>query len=312
MKFVVFAYSQLGHDCLKLLLDEGERVVAVFTHQDSPKEYIWFDSVEKLAKENQIPVFTPSSANTPEVIETIKNLKPDIIFSFYYRQMIAQEILDIPTLGALNMHGSLLPKYRGRCPANWVIIHGESKTGATLHYMVKAPDAGDIVDQEAVEIDPYDTAGIVMTKINEAAQRVLKRQLVPLKEGRAPRIVQDHSLSSYFGGRGPKDSQLNWHQSALKIHNLIRSLQPYPQYPPAFTSLDGKEIWLMQSEVPPSKIASCVTPGQITAVSKDEIEVACGNGCERIKIKKLHLKDNLEADILSLLTVGKIFKNSES
>lgn len=310
MRVIVFAYSQLGHDCLKLLLEQGETVVAVFTHQDSPKEHIWFDSVEKLARENQIPVFTPLSPNTPEVIEAIRALKPDIIFSFYYRHMIAQEILDIPSLGALNMHGSLLPKYRGRCPANWVIIHGEPQTGATLHYMVKAPDAGDIVDQEAVEIAPYDTAGIVMAKINEAAQKVLKRQLIPLKEGKALRIVQDHSLSSYFGGRGPKDGEINWHQSASEIHNLIRALQPYPQYPPAFTSLDGEEVWVMQSEIPASKIVSCVTPGQITAVNKSEIEVACGNGCERIKLKKIHLKDDLKADILFLLTVGKIFQSS--
>jgi methionyl-tRNA formyltransferase len=310
MRYVVFAYSQLGHDCLKFLLAQGENVVAIFTHQDSPKEHIWFDSVERLAKENQVPVFTPLSPNTPEIIETIKNLKPDIIFSFYYRQMICQEILDIPSLGALNMHGSLLPKYRGRCPVNWVIIHGESKTGATLHYMVKAPDAGDVVDQEAVEIKNTDTAGMLMEKINEAAQQVLKRQLEPLKQGNAPRIVQDHSLSSYFGGRGPKDSQIDWNQSARDIHNLIRALQPYPQYPPAFTNLDGEEVWMMKSVAPTLEMAPLVSPGQITNFDINGIEVACGNGEQRIKVEKINLKNDLESDIFPKLKIGKIFQSS--
>lgn len=308
MKCVVFAYSQLGCDCLKLLLAEGETIAAVFTHQDSAKEHIWFDSVEKLARENQIPVFTPLSPNTPEIIETIRSLKPDVIFSFYYRQMIAQEILDIPSLGALNMHGSLLPKYRGRCPVNWVIIHGESKTGVTLHYMVKAPDAGDIVDQEAVDITNTDTAGMVMEKINEAAQKILKRQLTPLKQGIAPRIVQDHSKASYFGGRGPKDSQIDWSQSARQIHNLIRAMQPYPQYPPAFTNLDGEEVWMMKSSVPTFGAASFAIPGQITNLDQSGVEVSCGQGTERIKIEKINFKDDFEIDILFRLKVGQIFQ----
>jgi methionyl-tRNA formyltransferase len=308
MRCVVFAYSQLGHDCLKLLLAEGETIAAVFTHQDSTKERIWFDSVERLAKENQIPIFTPLSPNTPEIIETIRSLKPDVIFSFYYRQMIAQEILDIPSLGALNMHGSLLPKYRGRCPVNWVIIHGESKTGATLHYMIKAPDAGDIVDQEAVDVTDTDTAGILMGKINHAAQKILKRQLTPLKQGIASRIVQDHSKASYFGGRGPRDSQIDWSQSARQIHNLIRAMQPYPQYPPAFTNLDGEEVWMMKSSAPALRVASFAIPGQITNLDQSGIEVACGKGIERLKIEKINFKDDFETDILFRLRIGQIFQ----
>ena len=222
--------------------------------------------------------------------------------------MIAQEILDIPSLGALNMHGSLLPKYRGRCPVNWVIIHGESKTGATLHYMVKAPDAGDIVDQEAVDVTDTDTAGILMGKINHAAQKILKRQLTPLKQGIASRIVQDHSKASYFGGRGPRDSQIDWSQSARQIHNLIRAMQPYPQYPPAFTNLDGEEVWMMKSSAPALRVASFAIPGQITNLDQSGIEVACGKGIERLKIEKINFKDDFETDILFRLRIGQIFQ----
>lgn len=311
MKLVVFAYSQLGYDCLNVLLAEGEKISAVFTHQNSPNESIWFESVEQLARKNQIPVFTCLSPNTPETIKMIQTLNPDIIFSFYYRQMICQEILDIPTLGSFNMHGSLLPYYRGRCPVNWAIIHGESKTGATLHYMVKAADAGDIVDQEQVEIKITDTAGVLMNKINNAAQRILKRQLTLLKRGRAPRIAQDHSKASYFGGRGPKDGKINWCQSALQIHNLIRALQPYPQYPPAFTTLEEKEVWVMKSIVPTGEMTFPSTPGQIISLDQTGIEVACGQeGSERLKIEKVHFKDRLDGDARLSLEVGQIFEKS--
>ena len=354
MKLIVFAYSQLGHDCLKLLLKREENVVSVFTHLDSPSEHIWFDSVAMLAKQHQIPVFTPEKPNTPEIIETIQNLKPDLILSFYYRQMIPQSILDIPSFGALNMHGSCLPYYRGRCPVNWAILHGEKKTGATLHYMVKAADAGDIVDQEEVEITPTDSAGQVMAKVNEAAQIVLTRQIQNLKEGNAPRIPQDHSKASYFGGRGPKDSEINWTQSALQIHNLIRALQPYPQYPPAFSTLDGKALWMMRSEVPETVKYPLAKPGEITAVnfvqnaplnpallssdltlsssdltlsssdlfrgSRDSrnkcendntsfsVEIACGNGSERIRITKVAMKNTPHQSAANDLEIGMIFQ----
>ncbi len=308
MRLIVFAYSQLGHDCLKLLLERGENVVAVFTHQDSENEYIWFDSVAKLAERYHIQVFTPEKPNTPEIIETIRNLKPDLILSFYYRQMIPQSILDIPSLGALNMHGSYLPYYRGRCPVNWAILYGETKTGATLHYMVKSADAGDIVDQEAVEITATDTAGEVMAKVNKAAQIVLSRQIQNLKEAQAPRITQDHSKASYFGGRGPKDSEINWSHSAWQIHNLIRALQPYPQYPPAFTTLDGKIVWMMKSEVPGSAKYPLAKPGEITAVNLDSIEIACGDGSERIRITKIVLKETPHQSAVNNLDMGSIFQ----
>ena len=308
MRVIVFAYSQLGHDCLKLLLNAGEDVAGVFTHTDSPTEHRWFESVEGLARSKQIPVYTPSSPNTPEVIQEIRRLKPDIIFSFYYRHMICQEILDIPPLGALNMHGSLLPKYRGRCPLNWAIIGGEDKTGATLHYMVKSADAGDIVDQEAVSIEKTETAGVVMAKVNEAAQAVLRRQLGPLKMGTALRQVQDHSLSSYFGGRGPKDGEIHWKQSALQIHNLIRALQPYPQYPPAFTVLGDEQVWMMESLPLGSERFLPLDPGYIVSIDGGVMEVACGDtGAERLHITKACFKGAEVADVLSKVAVGQVF-----
>lgn len=239
---VVFAYHDVGYECLDALLKRGARVAAVFTHADNPDETIWFKSVAMLARSAGIPVFTPDNVNAPEWVERIRELGPDLVFSFYYRNLIGQAILDLPRLGAFNMHGSLLPKYRGRVPINWAIIHGESRTGATLHHMVRRADAGDIVDQEAVEIGAQETAQEVFVKVTAAARTVLERQLERLCRGEAPRRTQDESQASYYGGRKPEDGRIDWNRNARDIFNLVRAVtRPYPG---AFTELDGKTLYI--------------------------------------------------------------------
>src|SRR5512146_1001898 len=147
---VVFAYHNVGVRCLSVLLAQGLEVKLVVTHQDRPGENIWFDSVEALARKHALPVITPENANEPSLLARIRALQPDFLFSFYYRNMLAPELLAAARRGAYNMHGSLLPKYRGRVPVNWAVIMGETETGATLHYMTEKPDNGDIVAQQAV------------------------------------------------------------------------------------------------------------------------------------------------------------------
>src|ERR1019366_2215165 len=165
---VVFAYHNVGCRCLSVLLAHGVDVALVVTHRDNPKETIWFDSVAELAELHGIPTITPDNPNTPEVMAQIRALQPDFFFSFYYREMLKRELLEIPKRGALNMHGSLLPKYRGRVPVNWAIIHGETETGSTLHYMIDKADSGDIVAQRAVAILPADTAREVFPRATVA------------------------------------------------------------------------------------------------------------------------------------------------
>ena len=172
-RILIFAYSEVGHECLSLLLERGDDVVALFTHEDNPHEKIWFKTPAVAAREKGIPVFTPENVNTPEWRERIAGLKPDLILSVYYRHMIGTRILDLPRLGAWNMHGSLLPKYRGRVPVNWAVLHGESRIGMTLHRMVKSADAGAIVDQEGVDIGPRDTAEQAFRKVLSAAEGVI-------------------------------------------------------------------------------------------------------------------------------------------
>ena len=274
---VVFAYHNVGVRCLSVLLAHGVEVALVVTHRDNPKETIWFDSVAELAELHGIPVMMPDNPNTPEVVAQIRALQPDFFFSFYYREMLKRELLEIPKSGALNMHGSLLPKYRGRVPVNWAIIHGEISTGSTLHYMTEKPDNGDIVAQQAVPILPNDTALQVFQKVTVAAEIALHDVLPALLAGKAQALKQDLSKGAYFGGRKAEDGIIDWSQPALAIHNLVRAVAP--PYPGATTQLLGKPMRILQTldtgcTVADEKPAFYVKDGKAYAV--------CGQGVLRV------------------------------
>lgn len=242
---VVFAYHNVGVRCLSVLLAHGVDVALVVTHTDNPAETIWFDSVAALAGRHDIPVITPEDANDQAVVARIAALQPDVFFSFYYRQMLKAPLLAIPRRGAYNMHGSLLPKYRGRVPVNWAVIHGERETGATLHEMVIKPDAGGILAQQAVPILPDDTAFEVFNKVTLAAEMALDRVLPDLLAGRAEPRAQDLSQGGYFGGRKPEDGRIDWSRPAAAVHNLIRAVAP--PYPGAFSDLPMGRLVVQRS-----------------------------------------------------------------
>ena len=204
---VVFGYHDVGVRCLKTLISGGVNVPLVVTVADDPNETQWFASVAATAAQYGITAITPSDANTPELQRTISELQPDFIFSFYYRSMLGAPLLRIARRGALNMHGSMLPKYRGRAPVNWAILRGERETGATLHYMVERADAGEIVDQLAVPILRDDDAREVFAKVTVAAETVLARSLPGLVAGTAPRRIQPIEPGQYFGRRRAEDGR---------------------------------------------------------------------------------------------------------
>ena len=237
---VVFAYSEVGFRCLRALLDGGVEVRAVFTHEDAPDERAWFGSVGRLAAERGIETSTSSPHDT-HAMQRVAALAPQYLLSFYYRTMLEERLLACARWAALNVHGSLLPKYRGRAPVNWAILNGESETGATLHYMVRKPDAGPIVDQERVAIGIDDTAHTVSLAVAAAAERLITRSLPRLASGPPPATPQDLARGSYFGGRTPEDGRIDFGSSAVSIHNLIRAVAP--PFPGAFTELEGRR-WL--------------------------------------------------------------------
>lgn len=255
---VVFGYHDVGVRCLKTLLSAKVEVPLVVTVEDDPKENRWFASVADTAREYGLPVATPEDANGSDFTERVSQLDPDFIFSFYYRSMLGASLLRSARCGALNMHGSLLPKYRGRAPVNWAILNGEQETGATLHYMVERADAGDIVDQLAVPILDDDDAREVFGKVTAAAEIVLARSLPGLIAGDAPRRPQPIEPGQYFGRRRPEDGRIDWSQPAARIHNLVRAVAP--PFPGAFTEVDGRPWWIHRTRLEPRIITPSERP----------------------------------------------------
>jgi len=271
---VVFGYHNVGVRCLKVLLAHGVDVPLVVTHADDPREEIWFASVAATAAEYGIPAITPADPNAAHVVTKIAADRPDFLFSFYYRSMLKPALLAVATRGALNMHGSLLPKYRGRAPVNWAIVRGETETGATLHYMTEKPDNGDIVAQSAVPILPDDTAKDVFDKVTVAAELTLHGVLPALIAGTAPRRPQDARKGGYFGGRKPEDGVIDWSKSAAEIHNLVRAVAP--PYPGARTTLGGRNARVLRTRVLDPDTSLSGSPS-LTAQG-ERIIAHCGGG----------------------------------
>jgi methionyl-tRNA formyltransferase len=274
-RILFFGYSEVGYDCLSLLLERGDNVVALITHEDNPDEKIWFKTPAVAARERGLPVFTPASVNTPEWRERIAALRPDLILSVYYRHMIGTKLLALPRLGAWNLHGSLLPRYRGRAPINWAILHGEPRIGMTLHRMVKAADAGAIVDQEGVDLSPRDTAEQAFRKVLPCARRVLARQIDALLAGTATETPQDEAQATYFGGRTPEDGRIVWTQTSAQIFNLIRAVTD--PYPGAFTDVGEARlmVWWAEPDSPAARGRSG-RPGEVLSVAPLVIATADG------------------------------------
>jgi methionyl-tRNA formyltransferase len=255
---VVFAYHDVGVRCLAVLLARGVEVPLLITHQDDADETIWFSSVAELARQHGVPTLAIAGPLAPELVERIRALEPDFMFSFYFRSMLTPALLQMPKQGAFNMHGSLLPKYRGRVPVNWAILCGERETGATLHEMVEKPDAGRIVDQQAVPILPNDLAIDVFRKVTVAAEIVLDRCLPALLTGTAQLTPQDLTQGAYFGGRRPEDGRIDWTRDAWTIHNLIRAVAP--PYPGAFTTVGKGRLRLLRTFYTGGRVTSSGPP----------------------------------------------------
>ncbi|WP_032115964.1 bifunctional UDP-4-amino-4-deoxy-L-arabinose formyltransferase/UDP-glucuronic acid oxidase ArnA [Candidatus Arsenophonus nilaparvatae] len=272
MKAIVFAYHDIGCVGLKALQKAGFEIQAVFTHTDDPKENHFFSSVARLGAEMGLSVFAPENVNHSLWIERIEKMQPDVIFSFYYRHMLSQELLALAPKGAFNLHGSLLPKYRGRVPINWAILHGETETGVTLHKMIAKPDAGDIVAQKKISIDATDTALVLHEKIRQAAEQLLADTLPLIKIGDYSATPQDESKATYFGRRSAEDGLIDWSKSATEVNNLVRAVtEPYPG---AFTYLAESKMIVWRARV--LEKSHDKLPG--TIISTEPLQIACGQG----------------------------------
>jgi len=278
MKTVLLAYHEIGCVGLEFLKQAGAEIRAVFTHEDDPGENVWYGSVAQRAKDYGLAVYTPDQINDPEWVEVIRACEPEILFSFYYRKLVSAKILVIPPRGCYNLHGSLLPRFRGRSPTNWAILLGEKKTGVTLHEMVVKADAGVIIGRQEVDIEEDDDARTVLMKQAEATRALLSEVYPLLVEGRATRTVQDDSLATKFGGRRPEDGIISWNQSAESVHNLVRAVA-YP-WPGAFTTLRGQKCIIRRTRLYRGfSQASVCRPGAVVGATSQGVLVVCGAGC---------------------------------
>jgi len=243
---VVFAYSEVGSRCLQALIEAGWDIALVITHEDDPNEERWFSSVYDVANRANLDVMTDDQASPESIEARVKAKAPEFIFSFYYRRMLAPSVLSAARRGAFNMHGSLLPKYRGRAPVNWAILHGETQTGASLHRMTAKPDAGDLMDCEAVPIGEDDTAIEVAKRVAAAAEITLKRALPGLLEGSLKGTPLNLKEGSYFGGRKPADGEFFPDWPAKRIHDLVRAVAP--PFPGAFAQIGSGTLRVFKTQ----------------------------------------------------------------
>lgn len=284
---VLFAYHEMGYECMRELIAMGAPIVALFTHQDSPGEEVWWRSCAVLAADASIPVFTPEKL-TQEWTDRITAASPDVIYSFYYRNLLPEAVLRIPRLGAYNVHGSLLPKYRGRAPVNWMIANGEREGGATLHHMVARADAGDIVAQRRIEIVDEDTALTLYRKIVPLGAALIREYHPLIVAGEAPRHPQNLNQGSYFGRRRPEDGRIDWNWPALRIVNLVRAVT-HP-YPGAFCFLKGRKVFVWEARI--ASETGRAQAGQISAADANGIEVMAGEG--RVLLTKIQFEGEAE------------------
>ncbi len=281
MKAVVFAYSNVGDRCLRVLRARGVDVALVVTHRDHPGERIWFDRVADTAAELGVPFVYDDD---PGWVATVERLRPDAMFSFYFRSMLPMSLLGLAPRGAFNMHGSLLPQFRGRAPTNWAVLKGASETGATLHEMVAKADAGRIVDQQSVPILPDDTARQVFDKVTVAAEQVLWRSLPAIVAGDIRWLANDIASGSYFGGRKPEDGRIDWSMSADAVYNLIRAVAP--PYPGAFTDVGGQRLVVAKARPMPAGDSTPATLAPGLHVIDDSVVGVTGDGA-RIAVHEL-------------------------
>ena len=272
MKIVFMGTPDIAVPCLQKIIDEKYDILGVVTQPDKPKgrgKKLGMSPVKERAIENNIPVYQPIKARDEEFIDTMKSLNPDVVVVVAFGQLLPKEILDIPKLGCINVQVSLLPKYRGAAPINWVIINGEEKTGVTTMYMDEGLDTGDMILKTEVNLDENITAGELHDKMMNIGAETLKETLKLIEEGTAPREVQNHEEFSYAPIMNKSLGNIDFSKNAMEIHNLIRGVNPWPS---AYTTYNGVTMKIWKTKVLDEK--STKNAGTIIDVNKDGIKVS--------------------------------------
>jgi methionyl-tRNA formyltransferase len=272
---LLFAYHEMGFACMETLVEMGAPIAALVTHDDDPGEQVWWRSCAELARRHSIAVFTPARIDA-QWVGRLRALKPAIIYSFYYRRLLPEEVLALAPMGAYNVHGSMLPRYRGRAPVNWMLVNGEREAGVTLHHMVARADAGDIVAQRAIAIDDGDTALSLYRKLVPLGAALIREYHPLIVAGRAPRHRQDLDRGSYYGRRRPEDGRIDWRWPARRVFNMVRAVT-HP-YPGAFCFAAGRKLFIWEARVAVESGARGLPGAIVGEAAGGGLEVAAGEG----------------------------------
>lgn len=279
MRAVFMGTPEFAVPTLQALIDHHQ-VEAVVTQPDKQRgrgKKVQFPPVKEKAVEHEIPVYQPQKARDEEFIEILREINPDVIVVVAYGQILPESILNIPKYGCINVHGSLLPKYRGAAPIQWAVLDGEEKTGITTMYMEKGLDTGDMIDKAEIVLDPKETAGTLHDKLMEIGANLLLETLEKLENETAVRIKQNDSESCYASMLTKEMGQIDFSKSAREIECLIRGMNPWPS---AYTSLNGKTLKVWEAEVLTEN--SGEEPGTVIDVTKDAIVAACKEGALKL------------------------------
>ena len=281
MRVLFMGTPDIAKGCLQKLIDEKYDIIGVVTQPDKPQnrgKKLGMPPVKELALKYDIPVYQPIKARDEEFVATLKELNPDIIVVVAFGQILPKSILDIPKFGCINVHVSLLPKYRGAAPINWVIINGEEKTGVTTMYMDEGLDTGDMILTEEFDLDDEITAGELHDKMKDRGADVLIETLKQIEKGTAPRIPQNHEEFTYAPMMNKALGEINWSKSAREIHNLVRGVNPWPS---AYTTYEGSTMKVWKTEV--LNETSDKESGTILKVDKDGIRVSTKDNVVLVK-----------------------------
>lgn len=284
MRIVFMGTPDFAAASLEKLIEEGFEIAGVFTQPDKPKGRgmeMSFSPVKELALKNNLPVYQPAKMRDGEAFELVKSLEPDILVVVAYGKILPDDILALPKYGAVNVHGSLLPKYRGAAPIQWSVLNGDKVTGVSTMYLASEMDTGDVIYTDRTEIGEYETSGELFDRLMAMGAELLAKTLRDIEAGIAPRVPQDHSKATYVGQLDKSICPINWNKTPREVLKHIYGLQPWPV---ATMELEGKTYRVFAADYTDTKTAKA--PGEVVSAANDGLEIACAAG-ETLLIKEL-------------------------
>ena len=294
MRIVFMGTPDFAVPTLTALIEGGHEVVAVVTQPDKPKgrgKAVLMTPVKEKAIEYEIPVYQPVKVRDPEFVELLKTMAPDVIVVVAFGQILPKSILDLPKYGCVNVHASLLPKYRGAAPIQWAVIDGEKESGVTTMMMDVGLDTGDMLEQKAIPLDEKETGGSLFDKLSGVGAKLCVKTMEAIENGTAVYTPQDDALATHTGKIQKEMGSIDWSKDAEMIERLVRGLNPWPS---AYTRIDDKNLKIWRAKVISHEVKAA--PGCILKVTKDELEVQTGNGVLALLEVQLEGKKRMTTD----------------